>query len=249
MSLVYFIGAGPGDPELITLKGINAVKKCETVIYAGSLVAQEILSHCRKDAEIFNSASMTLEEIIEVMKKSVAAGESVARLHTGDPSLYGAVKEQMSELDRLGIKYTVIPGVTAVFAAAAALQTELTLPEISQTLVISRIEGRTPVPEDESIERLASHGGTFCFYLSVSRFQEIADTFISKGWKAETPVAVVYRASWQDEKILRGSLADLAEKIEQSGISRHAVVIIGKSLGDISAYSKLYDKDFEHGCR
>jgi precorrin-4/cobalt-precorrin-4 C11-methyltransferase len=249
MSKVYFIGAGPGDPELITLKGINAVKKCETVIYAGSLVSKDILTHCTETAEIHNSASMNLDEIINVMRKSVAEGKSVARLHTGDPSLYGAMNEQMLELDSLGIEYEIIPGVTALFASAAALRTELTLPEISQTVIISRIEGRTPVPSDESIEKLSAHGGTFAFYLSVDRFGDIADSFIKNGWSADTPAAVVYRASWADEHIIRGTLTNLGNKIKESGINKHALVLIGKSLDGKGAYSKLYDKDFSHGTR
>jgi precorrin-4/cobalt-precorrin-4 C11-methyltransferase len=246
---VYFIGAGPGDPELITLKGVNAIKGCRTVIYAGSLVAPQILDHCIPGADIHNSASMNLEEIIAVMIEAAGQGHSVARLHTGDPSLYGAIQEQMAELDKHGITYSVIPGVTAVFAAAAALRTELTAPEQSQTLVISRIAGRTPVPEDESIARLASHGGTFCFYLSVDRFGEIARQFLDQGWSPQTPVAMVYRASWPDELIRRGTLADMAGQIAAGGINKHAVVMIGKPLGAISAYSKLYDKDFSHGTR
>ncbi len=249
MAKVYFIGAGPGDPELITLKGINTIKKCETVIYAGSLVSEDILTHCTKTADIYNSASMNLDEIIEVTKKAIENGHSVARLHTGDPSIYSALNEQMEELDALGIGYEIIPGVTALFASAAALGNELTLPEISQTVVISRIEGRTPVPEDESMERLASHGGTFCFYLSVDRFADIADTFIKKGWSPDTPAAAVYRASWADEQILRGTLTDLGEKIKESGITKHALVIIGHALGGKGSYSKLYDKDFSHGTR
>ncbi|MBW6509776.1 MAG: precorrin-4 C(11)-methyltransferase [Desulfuromonadales bacterium] len=246
---VYFIGAGPGDPELITLKGINAIKRCRTVIYAGSLVAPEILDHCVAGAAIHNSASMNLEQIIAVMVAATGEGHSVARLHTGDPSLYGAIQEQMAELDQRDIFYSVIPGVTAVFAAAAALRTELTAPEQSQTLVISRMAGRTPVPEDEEVARLACHGGTFCFYLSVDRFGEIARKFLDQGWSPQTPVAMVYRASWPDELMRRGTLADMAGQIAESGVNKHAVVIIGKPLGAIGAYSKLYDREFSHGTR
>ena len=246
---VYFIGAGPGDPELITLKGVNAIKKCQTVIYAGSLVAPDILNHCLAGADIHNSASMNLEEIVAVMAAAIARGHSVARLHTGDPSLYGAIQEQMAELDKLGVPYSVIPGVTAVFSAAAALCTELTAPEQSQTLIISRIAGRTPVPDDEAVARLAAHGGTFCFYLSVDRFGEIARQFLDQGWSPETPVAMVYRASWPDEMIRRGTLVDMEAQIAASGVSKHAVVIIGKPLGAVGTYSKLYDPEFSHGAR
>lgn len=249
MAKVWFIGAGPGDPELITLKGINRIKECGTVIYAGSLVAAEILTHCTDTAEIHNSASMNLEEITTVMRQAVEDGKSVARLHTGDPSIYGAIGEQMAELDKLGIEYEIIPGVTALFASAAVLKAELTLPEISQTVIISRAEGRTPVPADETIEKLSAHGGTFCFYLSVDRFADIAAGFINNGWSKDTPAAVVYRASWADQLILKGTLEDMQEKITENKINKHALVIIGKTLGGVENYSKLYDRNFSHGTR
>jgi len=250
MSDVFFIGAGPGDPELITLKAVNRIKECKTVIYAGSLVSKDVLTHCREDADIYDSASMNLGEIVSVIEDTHKKGEKTARLHTGDPSLYGAIKEQMLELDKLGITYEVIPGVTALFAAAAALQTELTAPEQSQTIIISRIEGRTPVPDDERIELLSKHGGTFAFYLSINRLDEVLDRFRANGWGEETPVAVVYRASWQDEKILRGTFADITEQFEQADIKKHALIIIGKALSStLEKYSKLYDKDFAHDYR
>lgn len=250
MSDVYFIGAGPGDPELITLKAVNRIKECKCVIYAGSLVSKDILSHCREDAEIFDSASMNLDEIIKTIKNAQAKGEKTARLHTGDPSLYGAIKEQMIELDKLNISYEVIPGITALFAAAAALQTELTAPEQSQTIIISRIEGRTPVPEDERIEELSKHGGTFAFYLSVNRLSDVLDRFRANNWAEETPVAIVYRASWEDQKILRGTFADIESKFSDADINKHALIIIGKALSDtLDKYSKLYDKDFSHDYR
>lgn len=249
MAKVFFIGAGPGDPELITLKAVNIIKKCETVIYAGSLVSEDVLVHCSDTAQIFNSASMNLDEILDVIKVSIDNGKSVARLHTGDPTLFSALNEQKIELEKLNIEYEVIPGVTALFASAAALCAELTIPEVSQTVIISRIEGRTPVPANESIKLLASHGGTFAFYLSVDRFEEIAKTFIEQGWNPSTPVAVVYRASWKDEKILTGSLVTMKEKILENKITKHALVIIGDALSGGEKYSKLYDKDFSHGTR
>jgi precorrin-4/cobalt-precorrin-4 C11-methyltransferase len=250
MTKVYFIGAGPGDPELITVKGARILGECDTVIYAGSLVSQDLLAHCKTDADIYDSASMNLQEIISVIKNSYDKGKRTARLHTGDPSLYSAVKEQMIELDKLGIAYEIIPGVTALFAAAASLKTELTAPEQSQTVVISRIGGRTPVPEDEKIEHLCKHGGTFALYLSVNRLDEIVSIFLNNKWANDTPVAIVYRASWQDEKIVRGTLADIAEKFRASNISKHALIIIGKALGgDLENYSKLYDMDFSHEYR
>jgi precorrin-4/cobalt-precorrin-4 C11-methyltransferase len=249
MAKVYFIGAGPGDPELITLKAVKKIKECETVIYAGSLVSKDILVHCTPTAEIHNSAPMNLEEITAVISKAVSENKNVARLHTGDPSIYGAIGEQMAELDKLNIDYEVIPGVTALFASAAALKAELTLPEISQTVIISRAEGRTPVPADETIEKLSAHGGTFCFYLSVDKFKEIRDAFVKNGWSEQTPTAVVYRASWKDELIIKGTLNDMQEKITENNIKQHALVIIGKSLGGVENYSKLYDRNFTHGTR
>lgn len=247
---VYIIGAGPGDPELITLKAVNKIKECKTVIYAGSLVSKDILTHCRKDADIYDSASMVLGEIIEVIRKSTEGGEKTARLHTGDPCIYGAIKEQMLELDKLNISYEIIPGVTSLFAAAAALQAELTAPEQSQTIIISRIEGRTPVPDNERIEELSKHGGTFAFYLSVNRLDEVLDRFRANGWGEDTPIAIVYRASWADEKILRGTFADISKQFESSDINKHALIIIGRALSDtLEKYSKLYDKDFSHDYR
>ena len=215
MSDVYFIGAGPGDPELITLKAVNRIKECKTVIYAGSLVSKDILIHCRQDAEIYDSASLNLDEIIDIIKKSVANGNKVARLHTGDPSVYGAIKEQIIELDKLKISYEIIPGITAIFAAAAELKMELTAPEQSQTIIISRIEGRTPVPENERIEELSKHGGTFVFYLSVNRLSYVISRFLNNGWDIKTPIAIVYRASWEDQKIIRGTFEDIEEKFEK----------------------------------
>lgn len=250
MSKVYFIGAGPGDPDLITLKGVKALKECGTVIYAGSLVSKEILTHCRTDAKILDSASMNLDEIINAIKEASEKGEKTARLHTGDPAIYGAIKEQMAELDKLNIDYSVIPGVTALFAAAAELKAELTAPEQSQTVIITRIEGRTPVPEDERLELLSKHGGTFALYLSAGRLSEVLDRFRANGWGEDTPAAVIYRASWPDQKTARGTFADIEEKFAEMNIDRHALIIIGKSLsGSLENYSKLYDKDFSHDHR
>lgn len=250
MSDIYFIGAGPGDPELITLKAVNRIKLCKTVIYAGSLVSKDVLIHCTEGAEIYDSASLDLGEIINLMKEAVVKGEKVARLHTGDPSLFGAIKEQMLELDKLNISYEIIPGITALFAAAAALQIELTAPEQSQTVVISRIEGRTPVPDNERIEELSKHGGTFAFYLSVNRLSDVISRFTANGWASDTPIAVVYRASWSDQKILKGTFTDIEGQFQQADIKKHALIIIGKALsGQLETYSKLYDKDFSHDFR
>jgi precorrin-4/cobalt-precorrin-4 C11-methyltransferase len=193
---------------------------------------------------------MNLSEIIDTIRSSVTNGEQVARLHTGDPALYGAIKEQMIELDKHDITYEVIPGVTALFAAAAQLQAELTAPEQSQTVIISRIEGRTPVPDNERIEELSKHGGTFAFYLSVNRLDEVLDRFRANGWAESTPVAIVYRASWSDQKILRGTFETIEKQFEQSDINKHALIIISKTLSaDLDKYSKLYDKEFSHEYR
>jgi precorrin-4/cobalt-precorrin-4 C11-methyltransferase len=250
MTNVFFIGAGPGDPELITLKAVNIIKKCKTIIYAGSLVSKDILVHCRSDAKIYDSSSMNLNEIIDLIVFSVEKGYQVARLHTGDPSIYGAIKEQMIELDKKKITYKIIPGITAAFAAAAELKIELTAPNQSQTVIISRIEGKTDVPENERIEELSKHGGTFVFYLSVNKLSEVLYRFSKNGWSKKTPIAIVYRASWQEQIIIKGTFEDIEEKFANSGISKHALIIISKVLDShLENYSKLYDENFSHEYR
>jgi precorrin-4/cobalt-precorrin-4 C11-methyltransferase len=205
-------------------------------------------------AEIHDSAGMALTEIITVMLDAVAAGRKVVRLHTGDPSVYGAIQEQMEALDRLGINYEVIPGVTSAFASAATLKQELTIPEISQTIIITRKEGRTPVPEAESLTSLASHGATMALYLSAGMADNVVEELIAGGsYNAETPVAVVFRASWPDEMILEGTLGTIAAQIAEAGISKQAMILVGEALGarrkGLKAVSKLYDENFSHGCR
>jgi precorrin-4/cobalt-precorrin-4 C11-methyltransferase len=245
MNKVFFIGAGPGDPELITLKGSKTLAKCQTVIIAGSLVPQELLQYSPQDVKSYDSSSMTLAEIISAMVEGLKIGD-VARLHTGDPSIYGAIQEQMAELDKLSIEYEVIPGVTSLFAAAAALKCELTVPELAQTVIITRYGGRTLVPED--FERVAAVGGTLALYLSAGFLGEIAERLIACGRSKETAVAVVYRASWEDQQIIMGTLADIAQKA--ANIAQHALVIVGDAVsGALPAMSKLYDPDFIHGYR
>ncbi|MGA1846305.1 precorrin-4 C(11)-methyltransferase [Deferribacter abyssi] len=248
---VYFIGAGPGDAELITLKGYNILKHVDVVIYAGSLVNKEILKYAPANAEFFDSSSMNLDEIVDKMYKSFKTGKIVVRLHTGDPSIYGATYEQMIELDKLGVPYEVVPGVTSLFAAAAKLKVELTAPDISQTIVISRVEGRTGVPENEALDRLLSHGGTFVFYLSAKNVEKIKNKFLEKGWSNDTPVAICYKVSWNDEKIINCTIENLPDKMDKEGIRKHALIIVGNVLDKslIKQYSRLYDKDFEHEYR
>ncbi|MDV2989738.1 MAG: precorrin-4 C(11)-methyltransferase [Dehalogenimonas sp.] len=251
MTQVYFIGAGPGDPDLITVKGMKALGQAQVVIYADSLVNPEVLKFAQPGAEIHKSAAMNLEETTAVIEKAVADGKLVARLQTGEPSLYGAIGEQMAELDKRGIGYTVIPGVSSLFASAAALRTELTIPEVSQTVVITRLAGRTPVPENEALHRLASNGGTLAIFLSSGMVPEVAAELLKGGRNAETPVAVVYRASWPEEKVIRTTIANLASDVSKAGISRQALIIVGDVLAakDRGMVSKLYDKEFSHGYR
>ena len=251
---VLFVGAGPGDPELITVKGLKALQAADVVIYAGSLVNKALLAELKPGAVAHDSAPLTLEAVLALMVEAVAAGKRVVRLHTGDPGLYGAIQEQMAALGALGIGYRVIPGVTAAFAAAASLGQELTLPEVSQTLVLTRIAGRTPVPEREALRRLAANGGTLCLYLSVGMMEQVVTELLAGAAFTEaTPVAVVYRASWPDERTVEGTLADIAEKVAAAGIGRQALILVGEVLAarrqGVAERSKLYDPDFAHGFR
>jgi len=250
---VHFIGAGPGDPELITVKGARLLHEADVVIYAGSLVDRELVRTHAPDAEVYDSSSMTLEETTSVVSEAVLAGRSVARLHTGDPSIYGAVQEQMAELDRLGISYDIIPGVTSAFAAAASLKQELTLPEVSQTVIFTRLEGKTPVPERESLKEIARIGSTLVIYLSVSMIDRVVEELLKGAYNPETPAAVVCRASWPDQRIVEGTLADIAGRTRDAGIEKQALILVGEVLKarseGLKAKSLLYDKEFSHGCR
>lgn len=251
---IHFIGAGPGDAELITVKGARLLAAAQVVVYAGSLVDRELVRTYAPQAEVHDSAGMTLEQTTAVLAAAVAAGKSAVRLHTGDPSVYGAIQEQMAALDALGIGYRVIPGVTAAFAAAASLRQELTLPGVSQTVVLTRIEGRTPVPEKEKLAKIAALGATVCLYLSVSMMAEVVRELLAGGvYTPQTPVAVVSKASWPDEQVVEGTLADIAAKVAAAGIGRQALILVGEVLSARSAgvpeKSLLYDKDFTHGFR
>ena len=249
---VLFVGAGPGDPELITVKGQKALMEADLVIYAGSLVPEELLQWTRSDIRTISSASMHLDEIIAEIQSAHADGKRVVRLHTGDPSLYGAVYEQMSELSKRGISYRIIPGVTAAFAAAAALGIEYTLPEVSQTLILTRMAGRTPVPEKENLASLAKHQTSMAIYLSISMVDEVAG-ILADAYGENSTCAVVYRASQPEEKIIITRLKDLGKDIRTANITKQAVIVVGRTLeidiDNLRYKSKLYDKKFKHEFR
>ena len=243
--MVHFVGAGSGAADLITLRGKRLLETADVVIYAGSLVNPELLEYTRSDCEIYNSAFMTLDEVIKVMEQAENNGKIVIRLHTGDPSVYGAIREQMDRLDSLGIAYDVCPGVSSFCGAAAALKAEYTLPDVSQTVILTRMAGRTPVPERESIESLASHNATMVIFLSTGMLEELSERLIKGGYTADTPAAIVYKATWKDEKVFRCTVGTLAQTAKQNNITKTALITVGYFLGDIRSLSKLYSADFE----
>ena len=243
---VYFVGAGPGDPDLITVKGRKLLEEADIVVYAGSLVNPAVLAVTPAGCEIHNSASMTLDEVIAVMKAGVEQGKKVVRLHTGDPSIYGAIQEQIDLLNKLKIRWQVVPGVSSFLAAAAALGQEYTLPGVSQTVIITRMEGRTPVPEKEQIRSLAAHQTTMCIFLSVHMFGELVQELLDGGYVADTPVAVVEKASWPEQRIFRGTLTTIADQLVAAGVSRTAMVIVGDVLAREYEQSRLYAPEFGH---
>jgi len=247
---VYFIGAGPGNPELLTLKAKRIIENADVIIYAGSLVNPQILTYKKRTAVSYDSASMTLKEIITIISKEVKRDKVVARIHSGDPSIYGALYEQIGQLDKKGIPFEIIPGVSSVFAAAASLKRELTVPDISQTLILTRISGRTKVPSRESIAQLAQSQSTMAIFLSVPQIEKVVKQLMTS-YSPDTPVAVVYKASWPDEKILKGTLAIIAKKVRSAGIKRQALILVGKVLdsGISGLRSKLYQEGFTHGFR
>jgi len=243
---VYFIGAGPGDPELITVKALNLIKRCPVVIYAGSLVPEEILSCAKVDAEIINSASLALPEIIEHLKLATSEGKDVARVHSGDPSIYGAIGEQMRHLDELDIDYEVIPGVTAASASAAWLKKEFTLSGVTQTVIYTRYAAKTPMPEKESLSSLAQHGATLAIHLGISHIHKIVAELIPH-YGAECPVAVCYRTSWPEQDKVEGTLADIVKKVRDKKITRTALILVGHVLNPESFNdSYLYDTEKAH---
>jgi precorrin-4/cobalt-precorrin-4 C11-methyltransferase len=251
---VRFIGAGPGDPELITVKGMRFLQEADRVVYAGSLVPETLLHYCRKDVKAYDSASLTLTQTHALLKEGYEAGERVVRLHTGDPSLYGAIHEQMTLLDRDGIAHEVVPGVSAAFAAAAAMNQELTIPEISQTVILTRLSGRTRVPGKEKLATLASHRATMAIYLSVQRIEEVVAE-LKEHYPADTPAIAAYRVGWPDQKLICGSLQDISEKVRGAQIERQAIILVGEVFrkncldGKKAKRSKLYDEAFSHQFR
>lgn len=248
MNTVYMVGAGPGDPELITVKGQRIVNEADIIIYAGSLVNKAIIAGHKADAEIFNSASMTLDDVIAVIKRGTEEGKKIARVHTGDPSIYGAIREQMDRLDELGIPFDVIPGVSSFVASAAALKKEFTLPDVSQTVILTRLEGRTPVPEKEKLEDLASHQASMCIFLSVQMIDDVVKRLM-KHYAPTTPIAIIQRATWEDQKIVMGTLETIAQKVKDENITKTAQILVGDFLGDQYSLSKLYDPSFTHEYR
>lgn len=243
--MVHFVGAGSGAADLITLRGKSLLETADVIIYAGSLVNPELLGYARQDCEIHNSAVMTLDEVIDVIKDADDSGKTTVRLHTGDPCLYGAVREQMDRLDSLGIAYDVCPGVSSFCGAAAALKAEYTLPDVSQTVILTRMAGRTPVPESESIESLAAHNATMVIFLSTGMLEELSERLISGGYSPDTPAAIVYKATWYDEKVCRCTVRTLAETARKNGITKTALIAVGHFLGNVKSLSKLYSDDFE----
>ena len=246
---VFIIGAGPGDPGLITVRGAELIARCPIVFYTGSLVPRAVIERARPDAEVLDSSSMTLDQIVEVFVRARDAGLDVARVHTGDPSVFGSTAEQMRRLQALGIEYEIIPGVSSFSAAAAALGRELTLPELSQTIILTRAEGRTPVPAGEKLADLARHGATLALFLSITLIREVVESLIPS-YGEDCPVAVVQRASWPDQKIVRGTLADIAAKVREERINSTAMILVGRVLtSEDFANSKLYDPSFTHRFR
>ncbi|WP_434778307.1 cobalt-precorrin-4 methyltransferase [Neisseria sp. Ec49-e6-T10] len=248
-SKVYFIGAGPGDCELITLKGYRILSQADIVIYAGSLINHDLLQYCKEDAACYDSASLNLEEIIELMKDGISAGKLVVRLQTGDLSLYGSIREQGEELGKLGIGFASVPGVSSFLGAAAQLGVEYTVPEVSQSLIITRMAGRTPTPAGESLEAFAAHQTSMAIFLSVQEIEEVVKRLNEGGYPLDTPVAVIYKATWPDERKVEGTLADIAAKVRDGDIRKTALILVGKFLGEEYHYSKLYDASFSHEYR
>lgn len=246
---VIFVGAGPGNPELITLKGYKALQNADIVIYAGSLVNPELLDYCREGCQIYDSAIMDLDEIVDVCDAGVKSGKTVVRLHTGDFSIYGSLREQVEEFHKRNIPYELVPGVSSFLGAASAIGCEYTVPEISQSVIITRKEGRTPVPFKESLKSFASHQTSMVIFLSSSFVSEVCEELIEGGYAPTTPAAMVYKATWKDEKIVRGNLTNLSDLAKAEGISKTALIMVGDFLGEDFNYSKLYDKAFTHEYR
>ncbi|MBQ6536425.1 MAG: precorrin-4 C(11)-methyltransferase [Firmicutes bacterium] len=242
--MIHFVGAGSGAPDLITVRGARLLAEADVVIWAGSLVNPELLSYCKEGCEIHDSARLTLEEVIDIIKKAEAEGKTTVRLHTGDSSIYGAVREQFDELDKLGFAYDVTPGVSSFCGAAATLKTEYTLPGVSQTVIITRAAGKTPVPERESIASLAAHGATMVLFLSTSLTEQLQEELLRGGYGADTPAAVVYKATWPDERIFRCTVGTLHETVSGNGLTKTSLIIVGHCMGEEYLRSLLYHPHF-----
>lgn len=247
--MINFVGAGPGDVDLITIKGRRLLEGADLVIYAGSLVSKEHLKFCKKTCKFYNSASMTLEEVIEKMEDAIEKNLKVVRLHTGDPTIYGAIREQMDMLEKKNIQYNVVPGVSSFTAACASIKREFTLPNLSQTIILTRIKGRTPVPEDEDLAALAKHNASMAIFLSVQSIDQVVAKLIEGYGRADVPVAIVYKATWEDEKIIFGRLKDIAEKVKKENIHKTAQILVGDFIEGEYERSKLYDPSFTHQYR
>ena len=247
--MVHFVGAGSGAPDLITLRGARLLGEADVVIYAGSLVNPELLTLTKPGCELHDSAKLTLEEVIALIERAEREGKTTVRLHTGDPSIYGAVREQFDALTERGIDFDVCPGVSSFCGAAAARHADYPFPDVSQTVILSRMAGRTPVPERESIRKLASHGSTMVLFLSSGMLGKLAEELIAGGYAPETPAAIVYKATWPDERVFRTTIAGLEQTAKDNGISKTALITVGGFLGDTYERSKLYDPSFAHGCR
>lgn len=244
MAIVSFVGAGPGETDLITLKGYKLLTAADVVIYAGSLINKDLLNYCKADAEKYDSAKMTLDDIVDRMEEAVNDGKSVVRLQTGDFSIYGSIREQIEEMKKRGIEYQCVPGVSSFLGAASSMGVEYTVPEVAQSVIITRMAGRTPVPEKESLKSLAQHQTSMVIFLSVQGIKKVVSQLEEGGYSEDTPAAVIYKATWPDEKVVRGTLSDIAEKVHDANIRRTALIMVGKFLGDEYNYSHLYDASF-----
>ncbi|OUN07341.1 precorrin-4 C(11)-methyltransferase [Flavonifractor sp. An92] len=247
--MIYFIGAGPGAPDLITVRGARLLAEADLILYAGSLVNPALLDGKKPGCTVRDTASMTLEEVLSAMEEAEARNFTTVRLHTGDPSLYGAIQEQMDALDARGISYDVTPGVSAFSGAAAALEAEYTLPSVSQSVIITRMAGRTPVPEGEELRKLASHGCTMVLFLSTGLLERVEEELLAGGYAPDTPAAIVYKATWPEERVFRCTVSTLASTARAHHITKTALITVGDFLGKDYERSKLYDPDFTHGCR
>lgn len=247
--MIHFVGAGPGAPDLITVRGAALLARADVIIYAGSLVNPELLDLAPATVEIHDSARLTLEQVLDVMVEADAAGRELVRLHTGDASLYGAIREQMEALDERGIAYDLCPGVSSMAAAAATLGAEYTLPGVSQSVIVTRLAGRTPVPEAERLSALAAHGATMVIFLSAGMLQAVQEELLRGGYAAETPAALVYKASWDDERVVRTTVGQLADAGAAAGIDRTALVCVGDFLAGVRERSQLYDPGFSTSFR